>query len=527
MNVFMFRKVMLAVIIFLAIGMGANPIQAQDVQAGSKTDAPVAEKQDAKPQAEISTSASDDVQQLLKRMQAQLDAQNKQIQKLQSHYSTEVDARQKEFDKQNKQISEQAKQIVTQKEAIQSLQQQVDQTVAMAGQDISDSEKALRSRLETVETSIKASEEADSTTYDLDSFPGSLPIPGSSAAIRFGGFVKMNLVESFDPIGTTDRFIVGSIPVPQTSGAANTALTVSQSRMNIDMRDTTQYGALRAFIEGDFAGAGDTFRLRHAFGQYKSFLVGKNWTTFMDTRSRPEDLDFEGINGQILLRQPQVRYFPKIGKDWHFLLSAEDPSTTIIDGGTGVSKMPDLIASIERTFFDRWHVKSSLLIRSMEGECDCNPDKAVSAGGWALSVSGMAGLTRWDARDNMQIQLSYGEGFSHYVNDLGSIGGADAIFDPLTGKLHAIPVFAGYIALQKWWSPTMRSNLNYGYVSVKNNLVFGPAIYKNTHRFTINYIWSPIARIDLGAQFLTGSRSNDNGESARASQIQLSAKYRY
>ena len=491
---------------------------------GSSASESAAKESSAK---EPAASKDDSFQQALKQLQAQLDAQNKQIEALKAQYASEVTARQKEIDKQDKQINAQEREIAAQRDAIQSLQQEVDQARTQAGQDISESQKALRSRLETVEQSIQKSEESESTTYDLDSFPGSLPIPGSSAAIKFGGFVKMNIVQSFDPIGTKDRFIVGSIPAPQTDGPNNAALTVSQSRLSVEMRDTTQYGAVRAFLEADFAGSGDTFRLRHAFGQYKSFLVGKTWTTFMDTRSRPEDLDREGINGQIFLRQAQVRYFPKIGQDWHLLLSAEDP-TAVIGGGTGISQYPDFVASVERDIFTRWHIKSSLLLRKMYGECDCLEGESDTTSGWAFTVSGTTGIKRWDERDNLQVQLTYGEGYSHYVNDLGSIGAPDAIFNPDTGQLSPVPVFAMYASFQKWWSPNMRSNFLFGYVNVDNKYVADyPDSYNNTSRFSVNFIWSPIARIDLGAEFLYGQRTNQNGDTGDAKQVQLSAKYRY
>ena len=468
----------------------------------------------------------DSLLQAIQQLQAQLAAQSKQIEQLQKQYASEVEARQKEIDKQGRLISEQSQQIDTQRQAIQLLQQQADQSKTLASEDVSEAEKELRSRLETVEQSIKSSQQSESTAYDINSFPGSLPIPGTSAAIKIGGFVKMNVVESFDPIGTDDRFIVGSIPAPQQRGSSGAALTVSQSRLSIEMRDTTKYGPVRAFLEADFAGAGDTFRLRHAFGQYKSFLIGKTWSTFMDARSRPEELDFEGINGQILMRQPQIRYFPKIGQDWHLLLSAEDPGATI-QGGRGISQTPDLVASVQRTWFDRWHFKTSFLLRNLYGECDCLQSKSDSVRGWAFSASGTTGVTRWNERDNLHLQLNYGEGYSHYVNDLNSVEVPDAIFDTETGKLIPVPVFAMYIAFQKWWSPSMRSSFIYGYVNVDNKYITDPAAYDSTHRFTANFIWSPIARIDLGAEILIGSRTNENGDKGEAKQVQLSAKYRY
>lgn len=233
MNVLPTRVSLLVSLVLVVIVIVTGPVFAQDVPPETAPDTMAPEKQETTPQTPKSetktqpaaadttaseeqattpaapiaqtqsvsetaaTSSGDSFQQALDQLKAQLDAQNKQIEALKAQYASEVTARQKEIDKQNKQITSQEKEISTQKQAIQSLQQEVDQAKIAAGQDISDSEKALRSRLETVEQSIKKSEESESTTYDLKSFPGSIPIPGSSAAIKFGGFVKMNIVQSF------------------------------------------------------------------------------------------------------------------------------------------------------------------------------------------------------------------------------------------------------------------------------------------------------------------------------------------
>jgi hypothetical protein len=40
----------------------------------------------------------------------------------------------------------------------------------------------------------------------------------------------------------------------------------SPSRFNFDLRTPTGGSYMRAFIEGDFAGASNSLRLRHAYG---------------------------------------------------------------------------------------------------------------------------------------------------------------------------------------------------------------------------------------------------------------------
>jgi len=475
---------------------------------------------------EVADAATDSLSQAIAKLKAQLDAQTKQLERLQQQYTQEIASRQREKERQDELIQTQASQIDTQRQATQSLQQQVDQIATEAESDISETQKKLRSRLQTVEESIQASQEAESTQYDINSFPGSLRIPGSSAAVKIGGFVRMNIVESFKPIGSTDRFIVSTIPVPQDSAATTSSLTVSQSRLNLELRDVTHGNPLRAFIEGDFAGLGNTFRLRHAFGQFEDLLIGKTWSTFMDAEARPEDLDFEGINGQILVRQAQIRYFPKLGKNWNLLVALEDPKPEIA-GGEGESRIPDLVLSVQRTWFKKWHVKSALLYRNIEAICDCLSNPSDNANGWGVSVSGRTAIKWWDTRDSLQFQINYGSGYGRYVNDLANLNNSDAIFDPETGTLHALTVSAFYVAIQKWWAKSLRSNFNVSHVTV-DNFDFQPAdAYRETVRFSGNIIWSPTARVDVGGELLYGKRQNRDRQSANSLQLQMSATYRY
>ncbi len=523
----------LRVVILLWIGICLPGVStAQSTEAEETPPASTGEnKKSEKLQASL-----DELMEMLKKQQAQLDTQKQQIAEqaaiistLQAGQGNEAQIRDQKIESQDDTIKSQAENIEAQRKAMQSLQQQIDQLADSKSQQLTDEEKQLRSRLQTLEDSITASEEADSSRYDTESFPGSIPISGTSAALRIGGFVKMNIVESFDAIGSKDRFIVGTIPVPQESGQAQAALTVSQSRLNFDLREQTQYGPLRAFIEGDFAGVGDTFRLRHAYGQYGDFLIGKTWTTFMDSDASPEELDFEGINGRINVRQPQIRYTPKIGKELDLILSFEDPDPQIT-GGQSISQVPDTVVSIRRTVLKRWHIKSSALLRQIKGKCNvniCVNENSDEVTGWGLSVSGRTALPRLNEQDSLMFQVSYGKGYGRYVNDLGTLGGMDAVFDPVTGELTALPVFSAYVAMQHWWAADMRSNANFSYVNINNTDFQEPDVYQQTRRASVNFIWSPSPRVDLGGELLWGKRTNNDNQSATAKQLQLSAKYRY
>jgi len=498
-------------------------------KAESAADDAKSAKEEAKKATDAAAATSvslDQLMEMLKKQQAQLDQQEEQLKTLQKQ--------QQKIAEQEQQIADQKAQIEAQRKSMQAMQIQVDQMAVVDPNQLSEEEIKTREQLQTIEESLKASEDSASSLYDTTSFPGSIALPGTSAAIRIGGYVKLNVVENISPIASKDRFIVGTIPVPQQSARAESSITVDQSRLNFDLREKTSFGPLRAFIEGDFAGQETAFRLRHAFGQYKSFLAGQTWTTFMDAEASPEELDFEGINGRINLRQPQIRYFPEIGQKMNLLVSLENPDPQIT-GGTGISQWPDVVASVRRTWFDIFHLKSALLVRNIEANWDLSPDPdnpvEDSVIGWALTFSGTTPIPWWDQRDSFLYQINYGDGYGHYVNDLGTIGeatgdGFDAIFDP-NGNLDGFNVLAFYVAMQKWWNDALRSNFNVSYVDIRNFGYQAADAYNNTWRSSGNLIWSPTARVDIGAEMLWGQRRNHDDQTGDSIQFQFSAKYRY
>jgi hypothetical protein len=376
--------------------------------------------------------------------------------------------------------------------------------------------------------SVAAAQSDDPTRDMLKDFKGAWRLPGSNAALAIGGFVKTDVVYNFDALQIADRFIVGSIPVGVGEGSgqvAQSSITADQSRLNFDLREATDFGVMRAFIEGDFAGSGNTFRLRHAFGQWRRMLAGQTWSTFVDPEASPEEIDFEGLNARINVRQSQVRVMPKFGEEYELQLALEDPNPEV-QNGSGVNRAPDVVLAGRFEPNQRLHMKLALLARQIRAQSDTGDIAQEFA--WGTTISGRFATPRFDERDNVLFQLNYGNGIGRYVNDLNSIGNYDGIFDPATGDLELFHVLAGYASLQHWWGiPQLRSNFTFGVVDVDNPGFLQGDAYQSTLRASTNLLWSPIPRIDIGGEYMWGRRQNEDGESGDATQLQFAVKYRF
>ena len=104
-------------------------------------------------------------------------------------------------------IANQHEEIDGQRILLQSIQAQVgllatDQTVEHQSDDVTQGRQSI-----TLDELV--TRQPESTRYS-DVFFGSIPIPGTEAAVKIGGFAKMSMVGTFDPLGTDDRFITRS-----------------------------------------------------------------------------------------------------------------------------------------------------------------------------------------------------------------------------------------------------------------------------------------------------------------------------
>jgi hypothetical protein len=369
-------------------------------------------------------------------------------------------------------------------------------------------------------------------------FPGSIRIPGTDSAIKFGGQARMTLVNTLAPLGTEDRFVTSSIPVGSDQQAGEDARTVyspSASRFGLDLRTPFERTTVRTFIEGDFAGSKNTFRLRHAFMQTNRWVIGQTWSTFSDPEAEPIGLDFEGLNAISLFRQAQIRYTHPLREQLQLALALENPAPDLT-GATAVNLTPDFIARL------RWqpgsamsgplrlsatqHVQAAIIGRQLRGEATDQPQLTLSTGGFGVNISGEI-VPGWDHDDRIKFATNNGWGIGKYITDLGTLGGQDAIYDPAAGTLRALPVSSAYAGYERTWRRGLVSAVTYGIVNVANLDIQPDNALKRTQRTSFNFTWSPVPQADITVEYLFGTRVNKDNQHGTSSQIQTGWIYRF
>jgi hypothetical protein len=335
------------------------------------------------------------------------------------------------------------------------------------------------------------------------------------STLKFGGYVKVDLIHDFDRIGSTDSFDPRTIDTSDLPGE-NTRMHARETRLNMDLRTPTDMGELKTYIEGDFFGDGNSFRLRHAYGQLGPVLAGQTWSTFMDEDAMPSTLDFESPIEFPLSRQAQVRYTQTYENGNSASISLEDPNNDLVSppGVPGVveSSIPDVDARV-RLNNDRGHVQLGLFGGLTKFRPDAGASDSVSL--WGVNLS--AKERTWGT-DFAIVQLTYGDGVGRFR------GGVTAAPDS-NGNLEAVRTSAWMASYQHNWSDKYRSTVVYS--AGRGDLPGGapPDANEELTYFAANLIWQFCNRAWVGIEYLHGTRDTFDGSDGAADRLQMSMRF--
>jgi len=347
--------------------------------------------------------------------------------------------------------------------------------------------------------------------YSPPDFEGGLIVFGRDVAMKIGGYVKADFIYDFDPIDETDSFITTSIPV----GAphrTNARFHARQTRLSFDTRWASNERTVRVFVEGDFFSEGDQYRLRHAYGEVGSLLVGKTWTTFTDVAAAPATLDFEGSVSSVNRRQAQARWTqPILCEDLTLALAVED-TRFIIEAPVDItadprSPSPDFVGHLRlKRQWGQFQVGGLYRIVGVQPE----GRDVVTAPAWGLNFTGAILLPR---STKAYYQIVFGDGIGSYR----SLPDAAPTSADTMGLL---PLFGWMVGLTHDWTDRLSSNFTYAENRLDNTASQGPDDVHRTTYLAANLMWSPWERVRVGIEYLYGLRENVDHAVGPANRLQ-------
>jgi hypothetical protein len=357
--------------------------------------------------------------------------------------------------------------------------------------------------------------------------------PGTK--FSYGGFIKVNNSLSDYSDGNPpasglirDFNVPGVIPVGGVGESATFDSHAKYSRFWLRTDTVLDNGdKLGSYFEMDFGvpTGGDervTNRynpsLRRGFLTYNNWLLGQEWSNFLELGALPESTDFVGpTEGMVFMRQAQIRY---TSGPWS--VSMENPASTIMPFGGGArivpdeSSLPDFTAKY--TMRGDWGFLSVAgLLRQVSYDSPAVSD-SVTGFGVSLTSKLMFG------QDDLRLMASAGTGIGRYI---GINLFEDAVIDG-SGDLDALDVIAAYASYRHVWGGTWRSNFTVGYASVDNDRALtGLSANAEASSARVNLFWSPSPKLDLGIEAATVKRELENGTSGTMNRLDFQAKYSF
>jgi hypothetical protein len=348
--------------------------------------------------------------------------------------------------------------------------------------------------------------------------PGWWAIPKTSTRFKIGGYVKLDLIHDFNPIGSPDYFDVSSIPTDGSKGESS-HLHAKESRVFLDFRSPSKVGELRAYVEGDFYGTSGAFRLRHAFVEINNgkWLAGQWWSNFMDETIIPPTLDFEKPAAYAFARHAMFRWKQALSKDSYLAIAVEEPNTraqTPTEPGKFESPLPDLTARY-RVTKDWGHVQVSGFAAQLRYRYSAGGSDQVSLFGG--NVSGQFNFLK---KDKVIYQVVYGPGVGRFRG--GYSAGLDA-----NGNLEAITDLGATIGIQHFWNDSFSSLAVYNQGSNGTTEGQPPADISQMNYMAVNLLWHFVDNAFVGLEYLRGTREDIDETEGTANRLQFSVKYTF
>jgi hypothetical protein len=311
----------------------------------------------------------------------------------------------------------------------------------------------------------------------------------------------------------------------------NFLMHARQSRLGFRTSTPTNMGPLTTLLEFDLFGTdgnesssnSHNVRLRHAYASLGALSAGQFWTNFMFLPSFAETVDFGGHVGQIFVRQAQIRYTGKLDKgEW--AVSIENPESVVATPTAAAfrandDRVPDVVG---RVSFGVGKGQLSVVGMARNIRVDSAAAPAADDDKWGGAV-GVTGVFPTWGKDDFKFGVHAGDVLGRYA---GVSFWADGIVNA-AGKIELPDQWIARAAYRHWWSGTVRSSLVLSAGESDNPVGTIGTLNREMASAHLNLIWSPVPRVNLGAEVIRAVREVESGEKGHLTRVQVSGQYSF
>ncbi len=351
-------------------------------------------------------------------------------------------------------------------------------------------------------------------------------IPGTDTSIGLHGLVQFQIIHDTNgPDG--NQFDTAFIPVD--GAPSETKFNVNPSRLAFSSATPVSNSQFNTLISIDFNGQVDRPdpRLRLAYGEFVNedlgfgVLGGQTFATMADMRAVPETVDFAVPAGSWAQRQALLRLTKSFSGNFLLESSIETPQNVRYINAEKRTRLPDAVLAgtwmLNGDYLS--HFRLNALARDLQAEgVDGTTDSAL---GWAVAASAKLDLSFLGKRDNLRLNVHYGDGYGTQVKG----GPYEALFNTANSELDTIGIGSLFGGIQHFWTEEFRSNLTYGYVSADNPASAPSDALDSTTYASANFIWNPFKKLTLGVEYLWGRRENVDGASGTSNRYLFSSRF--
>ncbi|WP_133469666.1 DcaP family trimeric outer membrane transporter [Paraglaciecola marina] len=336
--------------------------------------------------------------------------------------------------------------------------------------------------------------------------------------VSLGGYAKIDVRHVNGDVGYQDYW-AANLPGGEAIETSHTGFNIRESRINFKIT----HGEVTGFVEFDLYGAGGNEvisnssnpRVRHFFINYKNWMLGQTWSTFMPLQALPEALDFGGPHvGEVFVRQTQVRY---TSGNWQFAIENPEtngdgdigtPSSAVGLSGTEADPdeaIPDFVARYNHSA-DWGQLSFGALVRKID-------QGGLDETGIALNL---AGKINTYGKDDLRFQVTVGEPGRYAAAAMTS----DIVTNPDTAETEVEGTTAFTVAYRHFWTETLRSTAFYGAAETEVLKL------KRSH-WGVNVIDSVTNKLDIGGELGSFAVDDDGITAIDSTYLQFSATYKF